>query len=97
MEKKLAFTSLKKYVTVYAILQIFPQVNNLKECQFKSKALSSCTNSLKRSMRLSCAYILEQKALKDRDLLLNNLASHWLFYRAWLSKKTEINDPIWED
>ncbi len=32
LEKKLTFTSLKKYVTSYAILQIFLQVNILKEC-----------------------------------------------------------------
>ncbi len=44
LEKKLAFTSLKKYVTLYSMLQILPQVNILKECQVKGEALPPCTN-----------------------------------------------------
>ncbi len=59
LEKKPAFTSLKKYVTLYTMLQILPQVNILKECQLKGEALPLCTNSFKRSMGLPCAYILE--------------------------------------
>ena len=97
LEKKPAFTSLKKYVTSYAMLQILPQVNILKECQLKGEALPPCTNSFRRSMGLPCAHILERRALENRDLLLNDLASHWLFYRARPSRDTEINDPVWED
>ena len=97
LEKKPAFASLKKYVTSYAILQILPQVNILKEYQLKGKALPPCTNSFRRSMGLPCANILERRALENRDLLLNNLASYWLFYRAWPSRDTEINNPVWED
>lgn len=31
LEKKLAFTSLKKYIILYIMLQILPQINILKE------------------------------------------------------------------
>ncbi len=79
------------------MLQILPQVNILKEYQLKDEVLSSCTNSFKRSMELSCMHILEQKILENQDLLLNNLASYWLFYRAQLIQDTEINDLVWED
>ncbi len=48
LEKKLAFASVKKYVTSYAMLQILPQVNILKEYQLKVEALPPCTNSFKR-------------------------------------------------
>ena len=83
LEKKLAFTSLKKYVTSYAMLQILPQVNILKECQLEDEALPPCTNLFKRSMGLPFAHILERRALANRGLLLNDLAPHWLFYMAW--------------
>lgn len=97
LEKKPVFASLKKYITSYAILQILSQVNILKECQLKSKALLPCTNSFRRSMGLPCAHILERRVLENQGLLLNNLASHWLFYRAWPSWDTEINNPVWKD
>ncbi len=82
LEKKLAFISLKKYVTLYAILQIFLQINILKEYQLKDETLLSCINSFKRSMGLPCTYILKRRILENHDLLLNDLASHWLFYKA---------------
>ena len=72
LEKNPAFASLKKYVISYAILQIFPQVNILKECQLKGKALPRCTNLFKRSIGLPCAYSFEQKALKNRSLLVTD-------------------------
>ena len=59
LKKKPAFASLKKYVTSYAILQVFLQVNILKECQLKGKALPPYTNSFRRSIGLSCTHILE--------------------------------------
>ena len=96
-KKKLAFTSLKKYVTLYTILQIFSQVNILKEYELKDETLSPCTNLFKRSIRLPCAHILKWRALKNRGLFLNDLASHWLFYKVWPSQNIEINDLIWED
>ena len=97
LKKKLAFTSLKKYVTSYSMFQILPQVNILKECQLKGEALPPCTNSFKRSIGLPFEHILERRALANRGLLLNDLAPHWLFYRARPSRDTEINDPVWED
>ena len=48
-------------------------------------------------MGLPCTHILKQRVLKNRGLLLNDLAFYWLFYKAWSSQNTEINDPIWED
>ena len=97
LEKKPAFASLKKYVTSYAMLQILSQVNILKECQLKGETLPPCANSFRRSMGLPCAHILERRVLENRGLLQNDLASHWLFYRARPSRDTEINDPVWED
>lgn len=81
LEKKPVFISLKKYGTSHAILQILPQVNILKECQLKGETLLPCTNLFRRSMGLSCAHILGRRALKNRSLFLNDLASYWLFYR----------------
>ena len=66
LEKKSAFASLEKYVTLYAILQILPQVNILKECQLKGEALQPCTNLFKRSMGLPFAHILEWGQLENR-------------------------------
>ncbi len=76
LEKKLAFTSFKEYITLYVILKIFSQVNILKECQFKGEALLLCINSFKRLIGLPCTYILKWKVLENRSLFLNNLASH---------------------
>ncbi len=94
MEKKLALLGLKKYVTSYAILQILHHVNILKKYQLKGKALPCCTNSFKRSIGLLFAHTFEQRVLENRGLLLHDLVSDWLFYRAWPSRDTEINNPI---
>ena len=59
LEKKPAFANLKKHVILYAMLQILSQINILKKCQLKGKALPSCTNSFKRSIGLPCTHILE--------------------------------------
>ena len=64
------------------MVQILFQVNILKECQLKGKALPPCTYLFRRSMGLPCMHIFEQRALENQGLLLNDLASHWLFYRA---------------
>ena len=76
------------------LLHNVAQVNILKECQLKGKALPPCTTSFKKIMGLPCAYILEQRALKNRGLYLNDLVSYWLFYRARPSQDTEINDLV---
>ncbi len=39
------FTWLKKYVTLYAMLKILPQVKKLKENQKKSEDLDLCTGA----------------------------------------------------
>lgn len=97
LKKKYAFTNLKKYATLYAMLQILPQVNILKECQHKSEALPPCTNWFEGSMRLPYVYILNWKALENPKLLLNDLVSHWHFYRPRPSQDADINEPVWED
>lgn len=97
LEKKLVFTSLKKYVTSYTMLQILSQVNILKKCQLKGETLLPYTNLFRRSMGLPCAHILEWRVLENQGLLLNYLASYWLLYRAQPSRNTEINDPVWKD
>ena len=48
-------------------------------------------------MGLSYTHILEQKILENWGLLLNDLASHWLFYRARPSQDIKINNPVWEN
>ena len=57
-------------------MQILPQVNILKKCQLKGKALPPCINSFRRSMGLPYAHILERRALENWGLLLNDLTSH---------------------
>ncbi len=48
-------------------------------------------------MGLLCVHTLEQRALENHGLFLHDLATHWLFYRARLSRDTEINNLLWED
>lgn len=42
-------------------------------------------------------HILELKVLENQNLPLNNVTSYWLFYKAWPSWDTKINDLIWEN
>lgn len=48
-------------------------------------------------MGIPCAHILKQRILENQGLLLNNLSTHWHFYRAWTSRDAEINNPVWEN
>lgn len=48
-------------------------------------------------MGLPCTHILKKRALENRGLHLNDLASYWLFYRACPSQDTKINDLVWKD
>ena len=42
-------------------------------------------------MGLPCAHIIERRALENRGLFLNDLASHWLFYRVRPSLSTPLS------
>ncbi len=42
-------------------------------------------------------YILKWRALKNWQLLLNNLVSHWYFYKVQPIQDIKINDLVWEN
>lgn len=77
------FTWLKKYVMLYAMLKILPQMKKFKEKQKKQENLNPCTKAFTKIWDLSYIHIIEKKYFEDVAIPLTDVAQYWQFYKPW--------------
>lgn len=90
------FTRLKKYVTSYAMLKIFPQVKKFKEKQQKRKDLDPCIEAFTKVWGLPYAHTIEKRCFEDVAIPLTDVDQHWQFYKPWPTR-SDSPDARWKD